>query len=283
MTPASIPPAAPLTDLSRIAIHTMTNRPLGLAECIRAYQHAGIRGMSVWRNVLDGLPLAEAGRMVRDSGLKVPALVRGGFFVAPGVPERVRALDDNRLAIEQAHAIGAEMVVLVCGAVPGISLPDARRQIADGLGQVLPEAAAAGVKLAIEPLHPMYAANRSAVNTMKQANDLCEALAHPAVGVAADVFHIWWDDDLQTQLARCGAGGWLLALHICDWKAEMDDMLNDRGLMGEGCINIRQIRAWAQAAGFLGMLEVEIFSQRYWAMDQTAYIERIKQACLQHA
>ena len=126
--------------------------------------------------------------------------------------------------------------------------------------QLLPEAKAAGVKLAIEPLHPMYADTRSAINTLAQANDMAEALNSPWVGVAVDVYHLWWDPALENEIERCGRNNNLLAFHICDWKSPTIDMLNDRGLMGEGCIPIRKIRSWVEEAGFNGFIEVEIFS-----------------------
>ena len=150
-----------------------------------------------------------------------------------------------------------------------------RNQIFDGISAVLPEAEAAGVKLAIEPLHPMYADTRSAINTLCQANDMAEALASPFAGVAVDVYHLWWDPALETEIERCGRNNNLLAFHICDWKSPTADMLNDRGLMGEGCIPIRKIRSWVERAGFNGFIEVEIFSDIYWKQDQEEFLKKI--------
>ena len=165
--------------------------------------------------------------------------------------------------------------MLVCGAAPDVPLPEARQQIRAGIEAILPHAAANGIQLSIEPLHPMYADSRSAINTLKQANDLCAAIASPWLGVAVDVYHVWWDPDLEAEIQRCGQAGWLHAFHICDWLTPTIDLLNDRGLMGEGCIPIRQIKGWVQDAGFDGFDEVEIFSQRHWARDQQAFLADI--------
>lgn len=273
--------ALPIDDYSRFCLHTMTTRPWSLRECIDGFVRAGVKGITVWRQALAPQGARESGHMLRDSGLTVVSLCRGGFFVADTAAGRQTAIDDNRRAIDEAQAIGAPLIVLVCGALPGIPLAEARRQIADGIAAVLPQAKAAGVKLAIEPLHPMYADARSAVNTLAQATDMAESLASDHVGVALDVYHVWWDDALEQQIGRCGALGKLLAFHLCDWRTPTRDMLNDRGLMGEGAIDLRTIRGWVEAAGFRGFHEVEIFSDAYWAGDQAEFVEKIKQAYLQ--
>jgi sugar phosphate isomerase/epimerase len=274
-------PASSLTDLSRCAIHTQTNKSWSLRQCIDHYSAAGIKGISVWRNVLEEIKLADAGKMLRDAGMTVPALVRGGFFVAKDASAKKSAEDANRRCIEEAQAIGAEMIVLVVGAVPGISLPDARKQVAEGMARMLPDAEAAGVKLAIEPLHPMYAGDRSCINRMAEARRICEQLKHPLVGIAADVYHIWWDPDLETEIALAGRMKTLFGYHVCDWRPNTRHLLTDRGLMGDGCIDLRTIRGWVEATGFRGYNEVEIFSEEYWAVDQQRYLDRICQAYLQ--
>ena len=211
------------------------------------------------------------------------SLCRGGFFPAVDGATRLQAIDDNLRAIEEAAALGAPLVVLVCGAAVDQPLVESRRQIVDGIQTVADRAAQAGVKLAIEPLHPMYADTRSAINTLRQANDACDEIAEPHVGVAVDVYHLWWDPDLETEIRRCGRAGRLFAFHVCDWRTATEDLLNDRGLMGEGCIDVRGIRAWVEQAGFgEGFIEVEIFSNRYWAMDQGEFLERIKRTFLDH-
>jgi sugar phosphate isomerase/epimerase len=216
--------------------------------------------------------------MIEDAGLEVVSHCRGGFFPAPDAEGRQRAIDDNKRCLDEAAALRAPIVVLVCGAVPGISLEDARNQIAEGIQAVLPHAVERGIRLAVEPLHPMYAGDRSAINTMRQANELCARIGSPHVGIAVDVYHVWWDPDLEREIIRSGREGTLLAFHVCDWKTPLEDMLNDRGLMGEGCIDLRKIRRWVEEAGFQGFIEVEIFSNRHWARDPTEFLEDIVRA-----
>ncbi|MGD0464174.1 MAG: sugar phosphate isomerase/epimerase family protein [Tepidisphaeraceae bacterium] len=270
-------------SLSRLCIHTVTTKPLALPAAVSAYRHAGIAGITVWREALAALGVKESARILADSGLKVVSLCRGGFFPAPAKSDRQKALDDNRLAIDEARAIGAPLLVLVCGAVPGIPLPDARRHIADGIAAVLPHAAKLGVKLAVEPLHPMYADTRSAICTLAQANDIIEKLHSPLVGVTIDVYHLWWDDQLEAQIARAGRAKSIFSYHVCDWRSPTRDLLLDRALMGEGCIPLRQIRSWVENAGFDGMIEVEIFSTEFWRLNQLEFLERVKSAYLEHA
>jgi sugar phosphate isomerase/epimerase len=275
--------AEEMKDLSRLCIHTITTRPWPLGEAVRRYAAAGVAGITVWREALEMIGPAEASRQIREAGLRVVSLCRGGFFPAVDAPSRRKAVEDNLRALEEAAALGAPQVVLVCGAVPGQELEVSRRQIREGIEAVLPHAAATGVRLAIEPLHPMYADSRSAISTLQQANDLAEALSSPWVGVVVDVYHLWWDPELEQQIQRCGRLGKLLAFHICDWKSPTEDLLYDRGLMGEGCIPIRRIRGWVEHAGFRGFNEVEIFSKRYWAGDQEEFLKRILQAYRQHS
>ncbi|HER09574.1 MAG TPA: sugar phosphate isomerase/epimerase [Bacteroides sp.] len=260
----------------------MTNRPWSLKECVTRYHRAGVRGISVWRNLLERMDLHEARMILDDHGMEVVSLVRGGFFASADSVRRKLAIEDNMVALEQAAMIGAPLLVLVCGADERQSLVDSRAQIREGIEKLLPHAEGAGVKLAIEPMHPMYAADRSAINTLAQANHMAESFQSDHVGVAVDVFHLWWDPDLHGEIIRCGKNGNLSAFHICDWKASMDDMLNDRGLMGEGAIPLKEIRGWVEETGFEGYLEVEIFSERYWSMDQAAYLDRIIDAYRKH-
>lgn len=265
-------------SLSRLCVHTMTTKPWSLEDCCRHYAEAGIGNITIWRNVLEDLELDQAAATVRAHDLQVTALCRGGFFPHTEALERERALEDNRQAIREAAALGAPMVVLVCGADPRQPLEVSREQIEAGIVALLPLAEELGVRLAIEPLHPMYAGDRSAINTLEQANDLAEKLDSPWVGVAVDVYHLWWDPNLESEIQRCGRQGNLLAFHVCDWKNPTNDLLLDRGLMGEGCIPLKQIRAWVEQAGFDGPIEVEIFSSHYWSQDQSAYLPKIVEA-----
>ena len=270
-------------DLSRLCIHTITTKPWPVETAIERFSARDIAGMTVWRDALEGRDIAAAGRRIRDAGMAVVSLCRGGFFPAETAAARQEAIDDNRRAIEEAAVLGAPLVVLVCGAVPGQPLDVSRGQIRDGIEAVLPDAQAAGVRLGIEPLHPMYADSRSAINTMAQANDMAETIGSPFAGVVVDVYHLWWDPDLQAEIRRCGRMGKLFAFHVCDWRTPTEDLLLDRGLMGEGCIDIPQIRGWVEEAGFDGYNEVEIFSERYWAMEQEQFLGRIIEAYTTHS
>jgi sugar phosphate isomerase/epimerase len=274
--------AKPINDLSRLCLHTITTKPWSIETAAEKYARAGVSGISVWREALADRSVKTAGRMLRDAGLTIVSYVRGGFFAARTAKNRQTAIEDNLQMIDEAAELGAPLLVLVCGSVPGQALADSRRQIKDGIAAILPHAAACGIKLGIEPLHPMYADSRSAINTLKQANDLVAELKSEAVGVVYDIYHLWWDPDLETETARCGRGDNLLAFHVCDWKTPTDDLLLDRGLMGEGCIDIGQIRSRVESAGFEGFIEVEIFSKTYWAMDQDKFLAMIIEAYLKH-
>lgn len=274
-----------LTDLSRLCIHTITTKPWPFETAVKEFAGAGVKGITVWRDALQGRDIRKCGSIARDSGLEIVSLCRGGFFPSTDAGKRKAAIDDNKKAIEEAHLLGAPLVVLVCGSDAGQPLEDSRRQIHDGIAAVLPEAKAAGVKLAIEPLHPMYADTRSAINTLRQANEMAEELTasagqagSPIVGVAVDVYHLWWDPELETEIKRCGKNNHLFAFHICDWSVPTKDLLNDRGLMGDGCIPVNKIRGWVEEAGFNGFNEVEIFSTHWWAQDQHEFLKKIIRA-----
>lgn len=270
-------------SLEKLAVHTVTTKPWSLRECVQHFSEAGVKGITLWRDKLEEMPAKEAKALIADHGMETVSLCRGGFFPANTEAGKQKGLDDNRKAIEEAEALGAPLIVLVCGAVPGQPLSESRKQIQEGIETVLPMAQEAGVKLDIEPLHPMYADDRSAVNTLGQANDMVEAIGSPDVGVAVDVYHLWWDPDLEKEIARCGALGALHAFHICDWRTPTRDLLLDREIMGRGCIPIQKIRSWVEAAGFQGYNEVEIFSKTYWEQDQHAYLQDIVDAYQKHS
>ncbi len=267
-----------IKDFSKLCVHTLTTKPWNIEECVKNYSAAGIHGITVWRNVLENQNLAEVKTLLDDYGMTVVSVARGGFFPSIEKEKRDAAIQDNLWAIEQAAAIGAPSIVLVCGADGRQSLEKSREQIAEGITRLIPVAKSAGVKLSIEPLHPMYAGDRSAINTLKQANDMAELINSEWVGIAVDVYHLWWDETLQSEIKRCAANNHLFAFHICDWNVPTFDFLNDRGLMGDGCINVPEIRNWVEHAGFSGFNEVEIFSDKYWATDQHEYLEKIKEA-----
>lgn len=271
-----------MDDLSRCAIHTITTKPWPFETALDKYAEAGIKAVSVWKESIAGIEPARAARLLAERGLASISMVRGGFFPAVDPGERKRRIEDNLALIRATAELEAPMLVLVCGADPRVPLRTARDQVFAGMEAILPEAEKYGIRLAVEPLHPMYADVRSVVNTIKQANDLCLRLAHPLAGVAVDVYHVWWDPDLEIEVARCGAMDKIFAFHVCDWRSPTLDMLNDRGLMGEGCIDIPFIRSLVEKAGFSGFVEVEIFSDRLWAMDQDEFLGKIVKAFKEH-
>ena len=270
--------AKPLTDLSQLCVHTITTKPWSIETAAKNFSGAGVKGITVWRDALAGHNIKQTGQLIRDYDLSIVSLCRGGFFPFADLQKRKAAIDDNKKAIDEAEALGAPMIVLVCGADPTQSLEDSRKQIQEGILEILPQAKAANIKLAIEPLHPMYADTRSAINTLAQANDMAEEIDSPFVGVAVDVYHLWWDPTLQQEIKQCGKNNHLFAFHICDWNVPTVDFLNDRGIMGEGCIPVRKIRGWVEEAGFDGFYEVEIFSNKFWREEQGAFLKSIIKA-----
>jgi sugar phosphate isomerase/epimerase len=271
-----------MKDTSRLAVHTITTKPWPIEKAVDKFAAAGVRGISVWREALEGRSPAAAGDLIRKAGLSIVATVRGGFFPALSEKERADRIEDNKVLIDLSAELGSPLLVLVPGAHPGQDLEESRVQIRKGVEAILPYAEKAGVKLAMEPLHPMYSDTRSAMTTLKQANDFCVEVDHPGLGVAVDVYHLWWDPDLEREVLRCGRMGKIFGFHVCDWKSPTTDFLNDRGLMGEGCINIPRIRRWVEEGGFDGLIEVEIFSTRYWAMDQDEFLGMIVKAYKEH-
>jgi sugar phosphate isomerase/epimerase len=249
-------------DPARLSLNTATiRRQWGLGEAIAGCARHGIGAIAPWRDQLQALGVLEAASRIRDHGLRVSSLCRGGFFTA----DDALNLDDNRRAVDEAAAIGAECLVLVVGGlVEGTrDLTDARRRVADGIAALGDHARARAVRLAIEPLHPMYAADRGCINTLRQALDLCERLG-PDVGVAVDSYHVWWDPELEVQIARAGAADRILAYHVCDWLVPTEDLRSDRGMPGDGVIELRRLRGMVEAAGYDGCCEIEIFSEKNW-------------------
>jgi sugar phosphate isomerase/epimerase len=272
--------AEALKNLDRLSIHSITTTPLKLAEAVAAYAEAGVKGITVWEEHLEGTTATRAAKLIQSAGLSATGLCRAGFFVATGAMAREEAKTRAMRMIDTAAELGAPVLVLVCGADPEVELPLARQQILDAIHQIEPYAKACKVKLAIEPLHPMYTDTRSAVNTIDQANNLVMVLDSPWVGVAVDVYHVWWDPFLRAEIKR--ASGTIFSFHVSDWRVPTRDLLNDRALMGSGCIPIRQIREWVDETGFTGPIEVEIFSEEEWAKDQKRFLKRITGAWLKN-
>jgi sugar phosphate isomerase/epimerase len=260
----------------KLSLNTATvKKQWNLAQMIDGCVRHGIEGISPWRDQIAQMGLARAKKSIKDNGLTVTGVCRGGFFAEKDWKS------DNLRAIEEAHELGAPALILVVGGMPTGSrdLSSCRKQIQDCIATILPEARKAGVPLAIEPLHPMQV-TRAAVNTLEQALDMCDALG-AGVGVAADVYHIWWDPKLQSQLAR--AGNRILGYHICDWLPATRDLFNDRGMMGDGVIDLPLIRSWVEGAGYAGFQEVEIFSELdWWKRDPDEVLRICKERC-EHA
>ena len=236
-----------------------------LREAVEACARHGIKAVDPWRDQVSALGLEESIRVIKANDMRVTGYCRGGMFPAADKAGRLAAIDDNKGAIDEAAALGAECLVLVAGGLPKGSrdIGSARQMIQEGLAAILPHARDCKVPLAIEPLHPMYAGDRSCVSTLAQALDLCDVLG-AGTGVAIDAYHVWWDPDLAAQIARAGKLNKILAYHICDWLIPTRDMLLDRGMMGDGVIDFPRIRRWVEAAGYTGFTEVEIFSKLDW-------------------
>lgn len=269
--------------MTPLSLNTVTvKEKWGLADCIEGCARQGIPGISPWRDVLQAMGVPAAARQIRDAGLTVTGLCRGGMFPAVDAAGRAAAIEDNRRAIEEARALEAQCLVMVCGGLPPGSkdLPGARAMVAEGLAAILPEARAAGVTLALEPLHPMTCADRSVLSTLGQALDLCDIMGE-GTGIAADVYHLWWDPDLARQMHR--AKGRIAAFHICDWLVPTTDLVFDRGMPGDGVIDIAAMREMVEATGYAGFSEVELLSRRWWAEepDQVLRIMRERHAAIE--
>jgi sugar phosphate isomerase/epimerase len=254
-------------DRSSLAINTATLKSWSLEQAIAGCARAAVTAIAPWRDVVEQCGVERAARLIRAGGLTVTCLCRGGMFTAADEAGRRAALDDNRRAVDEAAAIGAQSLILVAGGLPPGSkdIAGAHRQVRDGIAALLPYARRAGIPLAIEPLHPMTAADRACVNTLAHANDLCDELGE-GVGVAIDAYHVWWDPDLPRQVAR--SSGRILSYHVCDWLVPTRDLVLDRGMPGDGVIDLRRLRGMVEAAGYRGHCDVEIFSaQNWWKRD----------------
>jgi sugar phosphate isomerase/epimerase len=265
--------------LQRLSFNQMTADPWSLEQAIRNCSRCGVPYIGVWRHKLDG-GAEKASAMIRSEGLRVSSLCRGGWFSAHTAEERRKRVADNRVAIEEAALLGAPVLVVVAGPANGQTLSDARATVLDGLLEVLPEAEKAGVILGIEPLHPMYAAERSVVVTLKHANDFVEQLSSPAAGVVVDAFHVWWDPDVRLQIER--ARGRIAGFHVSDWPVPLPDILMGRAMMGDGVIELRQLRQAVDATGYDGPIEVEIFNSEIWKSADAGLLELIQRRFVEY-
>lgn len=286
MKPAA---AASPPDARLLSLNAATTRGRwGLAQAIEGCARHGIRGISPWRDLLDAMGLQKAVRAIRAHDLTVTGLCRAGLFPAATEKARRAIHVDNLRALEAAHALEAQCLILVAGGLPRGSkdIAGAREQVKAGIAALLPHARDAGVPLAIEPLHPMYAADRACVNTLSQALDLCDALdpkQSGALGVAVDAYHVWWDPNLEAMIKRAGKKR-ILAYHICDWLVPTTDLLLDRGMMGDGVIDLKKLRGWVGRAGYRGFHEVEIFSAaNWWKRDPDEVLRTVKRRYRTHS
>ncbi|MFG3180927.1 sugar phosphate isomerase/epimerase family protein [Streptomyces nigra] len=264
----------------------MTVRQLPLPDLVAACADLGVPAVGLWREPVQAYGVEAAAKLVRDAGLAVTTLCRGGFLTATDPVERARALDDNRRAVDEAATLGTEVLVLVSGGLPAGSrdLRGARERIADALAELGPYAEAHGVRLAVEPLHPMFAADRCVVSTLAQALDLAERFPARQVGVAVDTYHVWWDDDAPAQIARAGAGGRIHTFQLADWVTPLPaGVLNGRGQLGDGAIDLREWRAHVEAAGYTGPIEVELFNDALWARDGREVLAETVERFTRHA
>jgi sugar phosphate isomerase/epimerase len=271
---------APLTDVRRLSFNQATAEKASLREVVDGCARNGIPGISIWRHKLAELGMTEAGKLVRDAGLFVSSVCRGGMFPAGTEAARQERIDDNRKAIDEAAAVGAEVLVLVCGPSSDRDISAARAQVAEGIAAIAPHAAAAGVRLGIEPLHPAFAGDRSCITTLREARLLSERFDSATVGVVVDVYHVWWDPERDAEIALLGDR--IAGYHVNDWLVPARDVLLGRGMMGDGVIELRAIRSAVEHAGYRGPIEVEIFNEAIWGLPLDEVLALTKERFVEH-
>jgi sugar phosphate isomerase/epimerase len=270
--------AAPLADITRLSLNQITLNNQTLKECVEACIRHGLRWIGPWRHRVREIGLTEAATLLRDSGLHVSTLCRGGFFPASTAEERQARIDDNRRAIDEAAALSADCLVLVCGPAPDRDIAAGRAMVAEGIAAIVSHARQRGVRLGIEPLHPMFAADRSVIVTLAEALDLALQFDAAEVGIVVDTFHIWWDPRLQEEMQR--ASGRIAAYHVSDWSAVSGDIAKCRGMMGDGVIELRRIRKAVEDSGYSGPIEVEIMNEAIWNRPPSSVMEEMIQRYL---
>lgn len=275
-----------MSDLGRLSINQETIKQWSLPELTEGCVKAGIDKVGLWRAPVQEYGVERTARLLADAGIGVTSLCRGGFFTALDPAERARALDDNRAALDEAAGLSTDTLVLVSGGLPAGSrdLYGARERIADALAELAPYAAERGVRLAIEPLHPMFASDRCVVSTLSQALDIAERFPAEQVGVVVDTYHLWWDDQAPAQIARAGAGGRIHSFQLADWITPLPaGVLLGRGQLGEGSVDFRAFRRQVEATGFTGPIEVEIFNESLWARDGSEVLAEVAARYVEHA
>lgn len=267
-------------SFDRLSLNQATTQRWNLREAVDGCARAEIPWIGLWRDKIAEIGLKESSKLVRDVGLKVSGIIKGGMFPSASVGEWQRIIDENRRAIEETAELGANALVMVGGGLPNKDLDYARKQFKEGIAELVPFAQTHGVKLGIEPLHPMFAADRSVVVTLAQANEIAKSYHPNDVGVVIDVYHVWWDPDLYNQISYTGEH--IMGFHVSDWLIPTPDMLKGRGMMGDGIIEIRRIRKAVDAAGYTGPIEVEIFNQQLWDQPGDEVLEVVKKRFLEH-
>ncbi|MFG2557831.1 sugar phosphate isomerase/epimerase family protein [Streptomyces sp. NPDC048496] len=275
-----------MTDLSRLSINQETIKQWSLPELAEGCVKAGIAKVGLWRAPVQEYGVECTAQLLKDAGLTATSLCRGGFFTALDPAERARALDDNRAAVDEAAALSTDTLVLVSGGLPPGSrdLHGARERVAEALAELGPYARERGVRLAIEPLHPMFASDRCVVSTLSQALDIAERFPAEQVGVVVDTYHIWWDDQAAAQIARAGEGGRIHSFQLADWITPLPaGVLVGRGQLGDGSVDFRAFRETVEATGFDGPIEVEIFNEDLWARDGAEVLAEVAARYIEHA
>jgi len=268
------------SGVARLSLNQATTQRWSVREAVEGCVRAGIPSIGLWREKVAAIGVRESARIVRDAGLRVSSLCRGGWFSAATADERRARLDDNRRALEEAATLGADVLVLVCGPAPDRDLAAARGYVAECIAELAPHAANCGVRLGIEPLHPMYAADRSVIVSLAGANRLARQFDPRQVGVVIDAYHVWWDPDIDARIAE--AAGYILGFHVCDWLVPTPDMLLGRGMMGDGVIELRRLREAVDAAGYTGPIEVEIFNRALWELPGDELLQLMCQRFREH-
>ena len=267
-------------DLSRLSLNQYTTFNWTVKEAVEGCARAGLGWIGLWRDKVAAQGFKESAKLVKEAGLKVSSLCRGGMFPADSEEERKKRIDDNLKAIDECVTLGTDTLVLVCGGLHSRDITEARRMVFDGIAAIVPYAQERGVKLGIEPLHPMYAADRNVIVTAEQANDFAIRLNanfssyNAPVGIVIDVFHVWWDPVIYGEIAR--AAGHVFGFHVCDWITPVPDVLKARGMMGDGWIELRKLREAVEKADYTGPIECEIFNQVLWDKPGDEVLELMK-------
>jgi sugar phosphate isomerase/epimerase len=267
-----------MQTVRRLSINQYTVRNWTIPQLLEGCAAEQISYVSLWRDKVAEAGLDQTVKLLGDTGIKVSSLCRGGFFPAATLDQQSRNLDENHRAVDEAAVVGAEVLVLVCGGIANHDLDRSREMVVEGVDRLLPYAEQAGVKLGIEPLHPMFAADRSVIVSLREANAISELFKSRNLGVVIDVYHVWWDPTVYSEIAR--ASGNIFGFHVNDWIVPLPDLLNGRGMMGDGVIAIKRLREAVTEAGYSGPIEVEIFNEELWQLPGGELLRLIKERFL---